>query len=93
MRSIRRRRESGQGMVEYGLMLGLVAIFVIFVMVKLWSDRSAMGLLGDIDGYEGQSKVAIRDMLLNQSGNVSQGEANYLSGALTEDDADDIDIY
>lgn len=80
-------------MVEYGLILGFVVIFVMVIMVQLY-EYGAQNLLGDIEGYEAKSKVELRDRLLNRIGaDQTTFSAQYLSGAMSADPSDDIAIY
>ena len=48
-----RRREEGQGMVEYGLMIGLISILVLTVFVVLGTDMvSQTGIISKAIGDE-----------------------------------------
>ena len=89
---MRRRRQRGQGMIEYALIVGLISIFVIVVMIEIY-DFGAAKILGDVSGYEAKSKVQLRDSLLNTGVQLTTQQEEYLSGAFTTDPSDDLDIY
>lgn len=82
-------------MVEYGLILGLVSIFVFAIMVALWGDRPGKSLLGDIEGYEGKTKTQLRDALLqvNTSSTTDQSVLDYLANKQNADPSDDLSLY
>jgi Flp pilus assembly pilin Flp len=53
------RRRSGQGMVEYGLVIGLVATWVIFFMLALRPIFSEQFAADNLEGFAGQGQAQL----------------------------------
>lgn len=88
----RRRGERGQSLVEVGLIVSFIAIFVIATFLTVY-DFQAQKLLGRMDSYEGESKAQIRKLLFDQmSGGTGTDDAvgRFLTRQTYVNDPDDV---
>lgn len=87
-----RRGERGQGLVEFGLIVSFIAIFVIATFLTVY-DFKAQSLLGRMDQYEGESKAQVRKLLFDQmSGGRGTDDAvgRFLTRQTYLNDPDDV---
>lgn len=88
------QREEGQGLVEYALLLVLIAVIVILILTVLGSQvvltfaRAAGGLRGDVlDPAAGDTAVLVSyDGTINESGGTCAGTISNIQFVKTDSD-------
>ncbi len=71
----RKRNESGQGMIEYGLVIGLISVWVVSIFLALRPMFTEQMTLNKIDSLAGEGRATLAaDLNVNFPSDEEEGE-------------------